>query len=253
MIKFVSKFVLEILPSIAATVIGAYIVNHYIIAKPATQPAAAVASTAVPATADADAKPPEARGNVKQAADKPAVAAVASSDKQAADKPVQHEHAAARTISVVSTPAESRRVAEEPREANELARAAIERLRASNAPVRPAEASARGHELQRASVVAIPSVQPLPPAINIATPAVEEPRPADGRQSMMQPRIAADAAASDPDRLIPPADIPFGSRPFGVSENRLENSSLASAVPHTTVADDMFAAARSVFHAVLPR
>jgi len=237
MIKFVSKFVLEILPSIAATVIGAYIVNHYIIAKPATQPAAAVASTAVPATADADAKPPEARGHVKQAADKPA----------------QHEHAAARIIPVVSTPAESRRVAEEPREANELARAAIERLRASNAPVRPAEASARGHELQRASVVTIPSVQPLPPAINITTPAVEEPRPADGRQSMMQPRIAADAAASDPDRLIPPADIPFGSRPFGVSENRLENSSLASAAPHTTVADDMFAAARSVFHAVLPR
>lgn len=233
MIKFVSKFVLEVLPSIAATVIGAYIVNHYIIAKPATQPAAAVASTAVPATADADAKPPEARGNVKQAADKPA----------------QHEHAAARIIPVASTPAESRRVAEEPREANELARAAIERLRASNAPVRPAEASARSHELQRASVVAIPSVQPLPPAINIATSAVEEPRPADGRQSMMQPRIAADAAANDPDRLIPPADIPFASRLFGGSEN----SSLAPAAPHTTVADDMFAAARSVFHAVLPR
>ena len=252
MIKFVSKFVLEILPSIAATVIGAYIVNHYIIAKPATQPAAAVASTAVPATADADIDV-SGQHNVKQAADKPAVAAVASSDKQAADKPAQHEHAAARIIPVVSTPAESRRVAEEPREANELARAAIERLRASNAPVRPAEASARGHELQRASVVAIPSVQPLPPAINIMTPAVEEPRPADGRQSMMQPRIAADAAASDPDRLIPPADIPFGSRPFGGSENRLENSSLASAVPPTTVADDMFAAARSVFHAVLPR
>ena len=46
MLKFVSKFVLEILPSVTATVIGAYIVNHYIISKPANPPAAARAAMA---------------------------------------------------------------------------------------------------------------------------------------------------------------------------------------------------------------
>ena len=49
MLNYLKKFALEILPSVAATVIGAYIVNHYI-SKPATDaPVAAV-------TAPADAK-----------------------------------------------------------------------------------------------------------------------------------------------------------------------------------------------------
>ncbi len=48
MMKYLSKFVLDILPSIVATVIGAYIVNHYIIAKPATPAPAAMASTVSP-------------------------------------------------------------------------------------------------------------------------------------------------------------------------------------------------------------
>ena len=33
--KYVAKFTVDILPSVAATVIGAYIVNHYIVTKPA--------------------------------------------------------------------------------------------------------------------------------------------------------------------------------------------------------------------------
>src|SRR3954469_19331847 len=35
MLKYLSKFVLEILPSVVATIIGAYIVNHYIAPKSA--------------------------------------------------------------------------------------------------------------------------------------------------------------------------------------------------------------------------
>ena len=55
MLKYVSKFALDILPSVVATIIGAYIVNHYIATKPgADAPLAAAASTADP---KADAKP----------------------------------------------------------------------------------------------------------------------------------------------------------------------------------------------------
>src|SRR3954453_3741536 len=41
--KYISKFTIDILPSVLATIIGAYIVNHYIVTKP-DAPAAAVAS-----------------------------------------------------------------------------------------------------------------------------------------------------------------------------------------------------------------
>ena len=49
MLKYVSKFAMDILPSVAATIIGAYIVNHYIVTKPGTvAPVAAVVSTTEP-------------------------------------------------------------------------------------------------------------------------------------------------------------------------------------------------------------
>ena len=58
MLKYITKFAMDILPSVAATIIGAYIVNHYIVAKP-DAPAAAVVSSADPKKTDAkaDGKP----------------------------------------------------------------------------------------------------------------------------------------------------------------------------------------------------
>ena len=44
MLNYLKKFAMEILPSVAATIIGAYIVNHYINTKPAEAPTAAGAS-----------------------------------------------------------------------------------------------------------------------------------------------------------------------------------------------------------------
>jgi hypothetical protein len=45
--NYVKKFAMDILPSVAATIIGAYIVNHYIVSKPgAYAPVAAAVSTA---------------------------------------------------------------------------------------------------------------------------------------------------------------------------------------------------------------
>ena len=50
--KYLTKFAVDILPSVAATVIGAYIVNHYIVSKPGPgAPAAAVVSTVDPKAA----------------------------------------------------------------------------------------------------------------------------------------------------------------------------------------------------------
>src|SRR4030081_2317978 len=50
--NYLKKFAMEILPSVAATIIGAYIVNHYIVTKPgANAPVAAALSTTGPAEA----------------------------------------------------------------------------------------------------------------------------------------------------------------------------------------------------------
>jgi hypothetical protein len=71
MLKYVSKITMDILPSVAATIIGAYIVNHYITAKPAPDAPAAV-SSASPKKVDlkSDAKtsvPPSETANIPEA------------------------------------------------------------------------------------------------------------------------------------------------------------------------------------------
>ena len=48
MLNYLKKFAVDIFPSVAATVIGAYIVNHYIVSKPAADAPAAAVSTANP-------------------------------------------------------------------------------------------------------------------------------------------------------------------------------------------------------------
>ena len=48
MLKYFSKVTMDMLPSVAATIIGAYIVNHYITAKPAAEAPAAALSSANP-------------------------------------------------------------------------------------------------------------------------------------------------------------------------------------------------------------
>ena len=54
MLKYLSKIAMDILPSVVATIIGAYIVNHYIVTKPAADaPVAAAVSPAEPKKVDA--------------------------------------------------------------------------------------------------------------------------------------------------------------------------------------------------------
>ena len=146
--------------------------------------------------------------------------------------------------------------AEEHRDANDLARAAIERLRgmtdnsprtpeaartadAPRVPDAPRVVTASPAETPRV-VSAPPAVRPLPPPIMVSTPAVEG---YDSAAGSSQPK----PAYTDPSRPTPPADIP--PPPLDLRAEAM--------VPlpreHRTVAEDMLLAAKSVFHAVLPK
>src|ERR1700742_1544285 len=91
MLKLASKFAMDIFPSVIATILGAYIVNHYINSKPDAPSAAAVLSTA-PKKADLGNTPEpgvRAKGiSEKSATDKPAVEK-AVVEKSVADKPAE--------------------------------------------------------------------------------------------------------------------------------------------------------------------
>jgi hypothetical protein len=288
LLKYVSKFVMDILPSVVATILGAYIVNHYINTKPAA-PVAAAVSTAEPAAdpkktetkaAKTDAKGPDKGSETPSdvaTVPEPAPAKKSTADKtpvpvekiqeKSADKPTEtaslpvetrrhppaiHDRTVARSVSapapavagVSAVPlVETSPAQEERRDANDLARAAIERLRgtgeASRAPDVPRVQEPRVQESPRA-------VPPLPPAITVSTP------PGDAYNPNVAPKppYAPVARADDPLRPMPPADIPTASRPMD-----LHAEATASLPEHKTVgtvAEDMLSAAKSVFHAVLP-
>jgi hypothetical protein len=274
MLKYVSKFALDILPSVVATIIGAYIVNHYIVTRPEA-PAAAVAST--PETKQADPKSPvtanipesgvKAKGISEKAllektaserpaiADRPAETASLPAEPRRGqpaphDKPVGKSVPAAASVPV-QAPVEAATVSEEKRDANDLARAAIERLRGTNEASPRVQEAVRIPEARQAPeaphVVSAPAVQPLPPPIMVSAPSTEVSNPATGSVPIKPPY--GTARIDDPRRPTPPADIPSSSPPVDL---RAE-AALPPPREHTSVADDVLSAAKSVFHAVLPR
>jgi hypothetical protein len=306
MMKYVSKFAMDILPSVVATILGAYIVNHYIITKP-DAPVAAAVSAADPKQADA--KPPEATSDVanippagvrakgikaifERSADKAVEKPAEKPIEKSADKPtetasipadthrtapVPHEKTAVAKTSVTPTgtpaapavvpvvaapatvPPVEATVAPEPhRDATDLARAAIERLRGSGDTPRAQEA-VRVPDAPRAAdparVVSVPVVtapqtsmpiRPLPPPIMVSTPSGEAFDSPTG-SSPTRP-YPSSARIDDPRRPTPPADIPSP----GPLDLRAEAADPVIR-EHTSVADDMMSAAKSVFHAVLPK
>jgi hypothetical protein len=290
MLKYVSKFTIDILPSVVATIIGAYIVNHYIVAKPADAPAAAAVSTADPKQADTKkasdvANIPEAGIKAKGISEKAILEKTAGEKPLVVDKPAEsasipvapgrHQPAPEKAIAkavpvpapaavqtqapaaaaVTTVPAvETATAPEEKRDANDLARAAIERLRATTeaSPSPRVQEAVRIPETPRAPdaprvVTSAPAVQPLPPPIMISTPSSEALNPATGSVPMKPPYSAA--RIGDPRRPTPPADIPSSTRPIDLHADAAEPSTRE----HTSVAEDVLSAAKSVFHAVLPR
>ncbi|MGX1319917.1 chemotaxis protein histidine kinase CheA [Bradyrhizobium sp. USDA 377] len=299
MLKYLAKISMDIFPSVLATIIGAYIVNHYINAKPAADTPAAVVA---PAEAGKDAKPTDtanlpapgvkAKGvseksvTDKAAAEKPAdkpetkAADVAPADAASHGRPAAREKAAAKstpaaTASVVeanSAPAAASPAATP--DANDLARAAIERLRkspegkaaeakaaeakaaeAKAAETRPAERTpepavreaTRVPEAPRVVTTEPSAVRPLPPPITVSTPSPE----AYGNAGS-QPSYTASVGNDDPNRITPPADIPVPviAPPLDL---RADVGATMPRPKKTNVADEMLSGMKSMFHSVLPK
>ncbi|MHB8272149.1 hypothetical protein [Bradyrhizobium sp.] len=279
MLKYVSKFTLDILPSVVATIIGAYIVNHYIVAKP-DAPVAAAVSTSDPAKADPKASEsvaaiPEAGVKAKGISERAMLEKTATEKPAVVDKPADtaglpaepHRHqpllrekavakavqtpAPAAVAAPPTPPVEAAVAPEDKRDANDLARAAIERLRGTNEASPRVQEAVRSPEAPRVTeaphVVSAPAVQPLPPPIMVSAPNTEASNPATGSVPIKPPYGVA--RIDDPRRPTPPADIPSSSPPVDL---RAE-AALPPPRERTSVADDVLSAAKSVFHAVLPR
>lgn len=279
MLKYVSKFFLEIFPSIIATVVGAYIVTHYINDKQSDPPKAAAASTSEPVKPETAAKVEQGADKTKQA-EKPAEKAAA--EKAAADRPFpekdvkrqaareKNDKAVAKAVpaanpqpapvTVLVAPADIASANDDNRDANEIARAALDRLRGPVEAARPPEArpsepprgsaavAVRPAEPPRVTVAVTPppqqpqvqqTIQPLPPAVLVTPP--------NAAQTGAMPAAEAPATKHERSfasfRLSPPADIP-SAPPLDLQ---------AVSRGHTSVTEDVVSAAKSVFHAVIPR
>src|SRR6516165_9726838 len=205
MLKLVSKFAMDIFPSVIATIVGAYIVNHYINNKTPADPATAAAvSTADPkkAVSRGDSKPAEKSADIGNIPE-PGVRAKGISeksitDKSAADKtaerPAEKADKPADTASIPpTTPADSRRHQQTARQ-KAAARTAPAAVPAPPPPSLPAE-----------PVVAAP---------NTATPAETGPDANDLARAAIE-RLHRAGTASEPARapdaprvIASPAPLP---------------------------------------------
>ena len=253
MLKYIGNALQSILPSVIATVVGAYIVNQYIVNKNETPPAAAVTAPAseprkpVESSAKADTEATEAAGKAKAAdkADKPARLHQPTPREKAAAEKAPAKPAATVAVVNAAPPVEANPARDERRDANDLARAAIERLRNSSHPSEAPRAAVeaprppelpRVQELPPAAPAIVAPIAPLPPAVTLA-PVVAEP------SSHPATTASVPARTDDPLRPTPPAEIP-GER---------NDASADSGRSIRTVGDDVVSAARTVFHAVIPR
>jgi hypothetical protein len=167
-------------------------------------------------------------------------------------------------------------------DANDLVRAAIERLRKSPegkaveaksfeikpSETKPSEAkSSETKSVERTQEPAVreaartpeapriiptdPSmVRPLPPPITVSTTPAPEAY-GNGGSSQASPPYTASVGNENPNRLTPPADIPV---PMIAPPLDLRADAGASMPrPKTNVADDMLSGVKSMFHSVLPK
>jgi hypothetical protein len=263
--KYLSKFTVDILPSVFATVVGAYIVNYYIIPKAREDrpPAPAAAVSAKPPEAGqvqpANTKPAETAAEVvdapapmptpaKKAADKPVEKAAAEKSEKAAES---RRHPPAREKAVAKAePAKSEPPAVAPApapalatvgtapsgDANDLARAAIERLsrgekvEAPRTPEAPRAPERTASVQPQAAPAPLPQAQPmqqLPPPIVVSNPSAENSQFEQSRG----PR--------------PPSDVPVPMREM--QANAEERGG------RTNVVEDVLIGAKSMFDRVIPR
>ena len=308
MLKYLAKISMDIFPSVLATIIGAYIVNHYINARPAADTPAAVVA---PADAGKNGKPADvanlpAPGVKAKGVSEKSISEKSAADKPAADKPAAaHEKAVAKSSPATSTPAtpaaapvveaNSAPAAASPAvtpDANDLARAAIERLRKSpegKAAEKAAEAKStetkssaeakssetRSPESKSSESKAAertpeqPAVQeasrvPEAPRVVTAVPSTVRPLPPPINVSTPSPDVYGNGGSSQ-------ANPPYTASVGNDNPNRLTppadipvpmiappldlraDAGAAAPRPKTNVADEMLSGMKSMFHAVLPK
>jgi hypothetical protein len=151
---------------------------------------------------------------------------------------------------IAAAPADAAAAVEDRRDANDLARAAIERLRANGESPKRVQEAPRAPEVARAPdaprVAPVPAstapstVSALPPPIVITAP----PESAEAKA----PYNAA-SRVEDPLRPTPPAEIPTARPPLDL------RAEVAADPPKqkTNIGEEMLSAAKSMFHAVLPK
>ena len=308
MLKYLAKISMDIFPSVLATIIGAYIVNHYINARPAADTPAAVVA---PADAGKNGKPADvanlpAPGVKAKGVSEKSISEKSAADKPAADKPAAaHEKAVAKSSPATSTPAtpaaapvveaNSAPAAASPAvtpDANDLARAAIERLRKSpegKAAEKAAEAKStetkpsaeakssetKSSEIKSSETKAVertpeqPAVQeasrvPEAPRVVTAVPSTVRPLPPPINVSTPSPDAYGNGGSSQ-------ANPPYTASVGNDNPNRLTppadipvpviappldlraDAGAAAPRPKTNVADEMLSGMKSMFHAVLPK
>lgn len=309
MLKYLAKISMDIFPSVLATIIGAYIVNHYINAKPAADAPAVVVGPAQPGK---DGKPADvanlpAPGVKAKGVSEKSISQKSVTDKAAAEKPADksaehpaetkaadvapaetapHGRASAREKAIAkSTPAStsaapvveasSAPAAASPAatpDANDLVRAAVERLRkspegkAAEAKSESRSSETKSSETKSAERTSEPAVQeaartpeaprvvttavhPLPPPITVSTPSSEA--YGNGGSSQANPPYTASIGNDDPNRMTPPADIPVPM--IAPPLDLRADAGAATPRPKTNVADEMLSGMKSMFHAVLPK
>lgn len=260
MLGYLSKFVLQMLPTISATVIGAYIVSTWINPKTPPDPAKIAAraqnqqaAKASPAASEpvVVATPVEEKSTETAEPAKPVKAASGADTIRII--PIVKERAPAADAlasAPAAVPALDPAAAAERKEkdANELARAAIQRLRGgtetarvAEEPAKPAAVAPRVQQARAAPELPQPlpaatvaSAPPLPPAVTIAAPRYPQDDSADR------------ASPGQSDRLAPPAEIPAARAPLNLQATHrvAENPSLA---------DDFLSATKSFFRAITPQ
>jgi len=208
-----------------------------------------------------DGKSPDTKSDMKSA-DSPADAdqrrhAAAPREKEkirvVLPSPIAVNPSASVVAAVPAAPAETAVVPDERRDANDLARAAIERLRANgDTPPRAPEAArapeapkvVSAPQVTNAPAVNPPALRPLPPPIMVSGAPAGEPfghAPSPTRPPHIE--------AANPNRPTPPAEIPL-SRPLDLRAEMAEPSVRERA---TAAAEDALSTAKSIFHAVLPK
>ena len=293
MLKLASKFAMDILPSVIATVVGAYIVNHYINTKtPAADPAAAV-STADPkkATAKTDSKPAEksadlgnipvpgvrAKGISEKSISEKSAAEKAPVEKAAdREKPAEKADRPAETASIPpAAPADIRHHQPTPREkaASKTPAPAPSAEPVVTAP--PAEASAPpdANDLARQAIERLNRTQenarvtePPKPAESpraVAVPAAPSSLPppvatGPSLQPLPPPIMVSTPQTADPRPPVARTDDPMRpTPPADIPDPHppldLRADAVDQPVKRPSVADDVLSATKKLFNSVLPR